>query len=261
MGRSIVRGGLNSLVKDAWEAFECADPSSRVHPAMPILFFGDFEAYDDSPARVVTVGLNPSLHEFPEDSPFRRFPGCAGISAAERVRYLRGLCSYFHVRPYCSWFKYYEAALGGAEASYYPGKKTSTALHTDIGSPVATNPTWSGLGVAKRRSLQVRGGPLWHRLLEVLKPQIVLLSIARPHLSRIDYPALSDWRTVDEFKYKNGKPRKPPYPVVDVRWYEIIGKRSLFVFSTANRKPLLQLTAEEKRRVGELALRTYGEGL
>ena len=261
MGRRIEKGGLNSLVKEAWKAFECADPSLRVHPAMPILFFGDLEAYSVSPVRVVTVGLNPSFQEFPEGSPFRRFPECDGITATERARYLRGLYSYFRVCPYCNWFKYYEAALRGAEASYYPGQKPSTALHTDIGSPVATNPTWSGLGEAKRRSLQVRGGPLWHRLLEILKPEIVLLSVARKYLSRIDYPASSDdWRRIHEFRHKRSGESGKPNPVVDVRWYEIIGKRSLFVFSTADRKPLLRLTAEEKRRVGKLALQTYRKG-
>ena len=59
------RDGWIPVVKEAWKAFECAAPSSRVCPAMPILFFGDLEAYSTSPFRVVTVGLNPSLQEWP----------------------------------------------------------------------------------------------------------------------------------------------------------------------------------------------------
>ena len=99
------RDGLIPVAKEAWKAFECAAPSSRVSPAMPILFFGDVEAYSASPFRVVTVGLNPSLKEFPEDSPFKRFPRCTGITAADSEQYLQGLCSYFRVHPYRRWFQ------------------------------------------------------------------------------------------------------------------------------------------------------------
>ena len=39
------RTSLIEAVKEAWEAFECAASSSGVYPVMPILFFGDFQAY------------------------------------------------------------------------------------------------------------------------------------------------------------------------------------------------------------------------
>ena len=225
---------------------------------MPILFFGDFEAYSASSIRVVTVGLNPSLKEFPEGSPFQRFPGCAEITAADSERYVQGLCSYFRVHPYLTWFRSYDVALGGAEASFYPGKPP-TALHTDIASPVATNPTWSKLGELERSALQEKGGAIWRRLLEILKTQIVLLSVARKHLERIDchYPALNDWRPVQEFKYKkSGERRRRPYPVC-VRWYEIMGDPTLFVFGAAAQTPFGLLSDKQKRRVGEFARRTY----
>ena len=263
MGRrkGIDRGGLDSLVMEAWKAFECAVPASRVHPAMPILFFGDFEAYDASPVRMVTVGSNPSHQEFPEGSPFRRFPGCAGVTAADGGRYLQGLCSYFRADPYRRWFRLYDVALGGARASYYPGQP-STALHTDFGSPVATNPTWSELREPERRALQERGGVLWRRLLEILKPQIVLLSVAGKDREYIGshFPALNDWRRIHAFRRKkNGEPRKRPYPI-DARWYAITGEPSLFVYGAKGLTPFQLLTDEQKRRVGELARRTYGKG-
>ena len=262
MDRRIERGGLNSLVAEAWKAFECAAPSSRVHPAMPILFFGDLEAYSASSVRVVTVGSNPSSAEFPEGSPFRRFPGCAGITATEGERYLRGLCSYFDADPYRRWFRFYDVALGGTEASYYPGRKPSTALHTDFGSPVATNPTWSGLGEAEHRALQGKGGILWRRLLEILKPEIVLLSVKRKDREYIEgrFPALNDWRRIHEFRRKiSGEPRKRPYPV-DARWYAITGEPSLFVYGAKAQTPFGSLSDMQKRRVGELARQTYGKG-
>ena len=45
----------------AWSSFDrAAALTSRVRPAAPILFFGDFDQYCSSPLRIVTVGLNPS---------------------------------------------------------------------------------------------------------------------------------------------------------------------------------------------------------
>jgi len=45
-----------------------------VRPSMPILFFGDSRRYECSTLKVITVGLNPSKLEFPNNDPFRRFP-------------------------------------------------------------------------------------------------------------------------------------------------------------------------------------------
>ena len=248
---------LIPVVKEAWGAYECAD--SRVRSSMPILFFGDLDAYFKSSFRMVTVGLNPSLKEFPEGSPFKRFPACKKITVADCERYLDGLCSYFSQQPYSSWFGFYDTVLGGAEASYYPGEP-STALHTDIASPVATDPTWKKLGKSERIALQEKGSAIWCRLLEVLKPQMVLLSVAREHLERIEFPALNDWRTIHEFKCKmDGGRRSSPYPVC-ARWYEIVGDPSLFVFGQAAQKPFGSLSDEKKRRVGEIAREAYEKG-
>ena len=92
--------------------------------------------------RVLSVGLNPSLYEFPADSPFRRFPLAEGVTLREPEPYLDALSAYFRTDPYCSWFSAFELMLNGLGASFYEGKP-STALHTDICSPVATDPTWS----------------------------------------------------------------------------------------------------------------------
>ena len=126
---------------------------------MPILFFGDLDAYRASPLHVVTVGLNPSLHEFPADEPFRRFPLAEGSLGREPSRYLDATSSYFRTDPYARWFSSaFEPLLNGMQASYYQGGG-STALHTDICSPVATNPTWSRLDEADRAALESGPGP------------------------------------------------------------------------------------------------------
>ena len=78
------RAHLREVVSGAWGAFgQAAALPSRVNPSIPILFFGDLDAYFSSKVRVLSVGLNPSLHEFPSDSPFRRFPQAEGGAVNE----------------------------------------------------------------------------------------------------------------------------------------------------------------------------------
>ena len=84
------RRRLTRSVSEAWRVFDrAAGLPSRATPAAPILFFGDLDAYRASPLRVLTVGLNPSQHEFPTGNPFQRFPLLNGGSTdREPNRYL-----------------------------------------------------------------------------------------------------------------------------------------------------------------------------
>ena len=247
-------------VEEAWGAFgRAAAFPSHVSLSLPILFFGNLEAYCSSRMRVLTVGLNPSLHEFPEDAPFRRFPLAEGVTVREPGRYLDALSAYFHTDPYHVWFSSFELLLNGLEASYYEGQP-STALHTDICSPVATDPTWSGLDRVVQKALERDGGPLWHSLLKVLRPQIVMLSVARRHLSRIRFNALTEWRTIHVFeRTRSGAPRRRPV-VVKGRWCEIGGEPSLLVFVPAAQKPLGRLGSIQKREAGAVALEVLRRG-
>ncbi len=199
MGSNAQIPRLGPLVAQAWRAFERAVRlPSRVSPAIPILFFGDIDAYCRSPVRMLTVGLNPSLEEFPARKPFRRFPVAASVTADDRDRYVKALSAYFRTDPYHTWFRHFEPLLNGARSNYYPGWP-STALHTDICSPVATNPTWSRLSNSDRATLEVYGLPLWHSLLEALRPHVVVLSVARSHLDRIVFDALDRWKVMHTF--------------------------------------------------------------
>ena len=152
-----------------------------------------------------------------------------------------------------------EPMLNGLGASFYEGKP-STALHTDICSPVATDPTWSGLDPDEQKALEKEGGPLWHGLLEVLQPQIVTLSVAFHRLSRIQFKALSEWRVVHVFeRTEAGALRKRPVEI-SARWCEIGGEPSLFVFVPAAQKPLGRLSSNQKRDAGEIAIEVLRRG-
>lgn len=253
------RQPLAPLVDQAWQAFDLAgNLPSRVTPAAPILFFGDVDAYLDSPLRVLTVGLNPSLHEFPSNDAFRRFPLIQDHGEREPSRYLDAMSAYFRTKPYRGWFSSYEAVLNGARSSYYAGKR-STALHTDICTPVATDPTWSRLG-PDRLELQAAGVPLWHELLKVLRPQIVLLSVAKWHLDHIRFQALGPWHALRVFERTGqGNLRKRPYEV-RARWYEVTSERSLFALGRAAQKPFGHLANIQKREAGAIVVEAYEDG-
>ena len=247
-----VRQNLHEVVGKAWDAFgRAGNLPSRVSPAVPILFFGDLRAYCASVTRILTVGKNPSKEEFPEKSRFLRFRLAENVAADEPDAYLDALCAYFRAdsQPYRRWFNSYEPFLNAVGASYY-GAKHSTALHTDICSIVATDPTWRRLDPSQRRALERDGVPLWHDLLNVLKPQVVVISVAKGHLDKIKFRPLSDWETVHIFdRTKDGSRRQTPVKVQGRR-YEISGEPSLFVFVRAAEMPMGLLGDRQKHESG-----------
>lgn len=251
---------LESVVSGAWRSFErAAALGSRVYPAVPVLFFGDVDAHLVSPLRVVTAGLNPSLREFPSHDPFRRFPLAANAGRDNPSRYIEALSAYFRTKPYGGWFGHYEPLLNGMDASYYNGE-ASTALHTDICSPVATDPTWSRLGESDQELLLDGGAPLWHALLEVLQPHVVVLSVARRHLSRITFEPLAPWQLVHRFDYTaDDALRDRPYEA-EGRWYVVGDEPSLFVFCPASQTPLGSISYNQRHRLGSIVADTHPSG-
>jgi len=226
--------GLGRL---AWSAFDArrkalaaADGAAVVDPSVPILYFGDRDAYLTSPWRIVTVALNPSRAEFPREDPFRRFPLAQGL-AESGDDYLAALDTYFKTDPYKSWFSSYESLLNGLDASYYPGAR-STALHTDLCSPVATDPTWTKLSRDTREALTSDGVVLWHELMRELRPDVIVVSIARAHLAKIEFDAGEPF----EISRLEEDGRSRPY-VTEGRWLDVDGHRSLMVFGQAAHRP------------------------
>lgn len=166
------------------------------------------------------------------------------------------MSAYFRTDPYDKWFGSLEPLLNGMGGSFYGGE-SSTVLHTDICSPVATDPTWSRLSEADQAVLVADGVPLWHELLEVLQPNVVVLSVARRHLGRIAFGRLAPWEFIHRFDYTaDGALRDRPYEM-DGCWHLVGAEPCLFVFCPASQTPLGSITKNQGRELGSIVADTY----
>lgn len=143
-----------------------------VKPAIPIVWFGNIERYKRSQKKVVTVALNPSLKEFGRGR-FEMVPLNAG-NAIPRLE--STLNAYFETNPY-GWFNHFENALSALGSSYYAQRAPNAALHIDIYSAIATNPTWGKLAANQKSATERKD--LFKRLLALLNPDVILFSAGR----------------------------------------------------------------------------------
>jgi hypothetical protein len=138
-----------------------------VRSSLPVLFFGDLFG-----AEVVTVGLNPSQHEYltPRGELLaggaQRFATLESLEASRRESLTEEQCSeavrrmreyYAPGRPVYRWFIGLERVLGGFGVSL-AGR---TAAHLDLVQE-STAPVWSGLSVGAREELLRSDLPFLH---------------------------------------------------------------------------------------------------
>lgn len=219
-----------------------------VMPSLPILYFGDTVSYKNSSIKIVTVGKNPSVNEFrlkkTDDYSFIRFP-----KWNENDKNLQeSLDSYFENNPLKSWFSSFEPILNGLNASYYKGSKLNRAIHTDICSPLATNPTWSLLNDNQRETLFKEGIILWKQLIEELQPDFLFVSIPKNLFHEI-FSSSGKELVVFETK-KDGEERKKPYQVF-LYEYHLKSKKVKVVFGQAANKPFDTISESQKFEIGK----------
>lgn len=251
-----------------------------VRPSLPVAYFGDSESYARSPIKIVTAALNPSFHEFPTEEPYRRFPKARDImsspqmTVARRVELLRqALDAYFVTKPYRDWFDAsYSSVLRGLDASFRYSNRSgtpshpNTAIHTDFLSPLATKEGWGDFSKNNRAAAKLLAGtgtPLWHQLIEVLQPDIVLLSIGDTHLSSLAFSSPNQsgkfdaitGRLVESFR------EKWPEYILTARWVRTgESKNTLVLSGLAGRKPFLAVRDEYKMKVGAVARSIFEAG-
>jgi hypothetical protein len=128
-------------------------------------------------------------------------------------------------------------------ASFYPGRD-AIALHTDIGTPLATDPTWSRLTDAARAVLSGPGRRIWHSLVEYLQPDVILLSVAARHLASIQFPRAHP--PTEIFRVE----RKRRYVVTATTLQLAGGKHPRLIFGRAVTTPFGLISNDDKRTLG-----------
>ena len=190
---------METLIKDVWNEFVNSKNTLSTHlvnDSIPIIWFGDLNKYSESDKKIVTVSLNPSNIEFEDKkgNKINRFPNASAIKGLNSLSpkdistYETAMNNYFNVRPYTNWFKNPEYALRALDASY-GGKMTNTqeayhntAIHIDIKCPLATDPTWSKLPKEIVSYLDKQFIGYFDKLLNILEPDIILVSINRDYI-------------------------------------------------------------------------------
>ncbi len=195
----LLDSNLNNVIDSYWKDFYHKSKFEYVvSPSIPIIWFGDIEKYMSSSneSRIITVALNPSVLEFKERKDDAkdpeislRFPGSRNIilknenlSSEDKISLYKSLNDYFKENPYGKWFNNFEKILNSMNATY-GGKMNkenvsykSHAIHIDIFSAIATNPTWGKLNNKQKEEISYNEGFI--NLIKVLQPDIILISVA-----------------------------------------------------------------------------------
>lgn len=188
-----------------------------VKPSLPLLYYGDLTQYLNSKFKVITVGINPSPRLFPSDNPYRCFPTTVSFEQIIKQNlletYLNLLNHYFKTLPYYQWFVGYDYFLKPLKVGYIDSK--NTAIHLDFCSAIATYPTWSKLQQQQPNftgSLSQTGRKIWHQLIQLLQPDLIVASIGKKYLQQIEFTQLNDWQIFHQVSHtKTATQRKTAY--------------------------------------------------
>jgi hypothetical protein len=219
-----------------------------VNPSIPILYFGNEEAYRASDLKVITVGKNPSLNEFLDKglgkyNVLYRFPNFNGKN------YTSVWNEYFQKRPLIQWFSAFEPILNGMGCSYYQNNQfKNIVLHTDICSPIATDPTWSRLSNNQQQLLFTQGLQIWWDLVKDLAPDVILISIPK-NLFMQNISTVFGQSIFTASHRANGKRRIRSYEVFR-QYLNINNKLTNIVYGKANIKPFMDIDDNLKRKLG-----------
>ncbi len=259
---------LYELIDKTWKHYNDMKKNDYViKKSIPILFFGDYSKYINSELKIVTVGLNPSHHEFPVNSG-ERFKNIDELynnytgSKDHNEQYIKTLSNYFSYNPYKKWFdNACECVLNGMDCSYYENKnKSNVALHTDLFSPIATDPVWSALKKKLKKeyshellNLSKPGLEIWHELIEILAPDVILYSNSKTYLDLVDIGNFNKDNNTEFFELVRENKRN--HIIKDQLLSLESGKETYFIIAPGGRKPFGNLLSEEREIIGNEIIR------
>lgn len=230
---------LSQIIEMSWELFNkyrYIDNSLIVDPSIPILWFGDLEAYEESPEgeRVITFAINPSSDEFrltkKEEFNFVRFKEGKKIyskdsfSDSDMKIFKDTLNNYYKDEPYKKWFKWLESPLNCVNASYggklKNGDFSNTAIHIDL-CPLATSLKWGDVPKNIQKALIMDSEIILSNLIDYLKPNKILASMAQKKLENVFGKATIEKKLKKDYSDgKGGFIKKYDYNGIDL----IVGK-------------------------------------
>ena len=192
---------MHHFILNCWNNFQKIKQLPYVVPnSIPILWFGDLNAYSSSDLRVRHCGIKPVEYGI---SPQKRINklrcysslpkaaslvGKSYLSPTDIQIYEDSMNDYFvnnlngKSTWYRTWFSNNEAALHGLDASYFDSVNYKRiAIHIDLQTPVATN-KWSSLTNNQKQVLQDNVGYSFSQLLNHLDPHVIITSMNRDYI-------------------------------------------------------------------------------
>lgn len=195
-----IKKDLFRIIDMYWDDFNNKRELPGVIPSfIPIVWFGDMDAYFKSKIKTVTIALNPSWHELSSDGQklnlsYQRFIGAdtllskTKLNDSEKEKLTSIYNNYFREDPYYSWFLCYDTkCMGfiskyGYEVSYgYNCNPRNIAIHIDFYSTLPTDPVYSKLKndpVYEKTYCELPNKDLFKEFLGFLKPNVILFSSA-----------------------------------------------------------------------------------
>lgn len=245
---------LKHLIEVVHNNYKEQNQNCVLKDQIPILWFGDLNKYLISKNKIVTVSLNPSNNEFGNlkkgisYNTQYRFPDYDGTIESLITAYNNYFKS--NRNPYHSWFKAsFSSILQSFDASHYDNT-LNNALHTDIAIPYATDPTWTGLTNVEKKYFEPIGQKIWHELINILEPDIILISASGGFQNKILFPKIHEsWKIIIP---------KEKFPVL-FNQIRVNDKIVDIVFQTQGRKPFLNINREEKLNLKNI-LELYKNG-
>lgn len=219
-------------------------------------WFGNRDEYAKSDTKIITVGLNPSGREFGNPkSPnvALRFPGITSMLPKHPYKgnFAHQWNNYFNYNP-LSWFNQgFEPVLNGIGASY-DNSTLLRAIHTDLCTPWATDPTWSSLPKVDKMALTNNYTfQEWKTLIKELKPDIIIACIPNEYRDKI-MGHIPTSIIIEISHKKDGGSRKRAIKV-----YAATYNGALIVFGKSFNIPFGDVSLYQKNKIGEIIKRCY----
>lgn len=238
-----------------------------INGTINIDWFGDQKKYEKSPIKIITVGLNPSGIEFSVDK-IHKTPNVSlrfGHIPAHQIpkypstgNFPNAWNNYFNFNPY-KWFgQGFEHVLRGLNASYggkllQNGEEVScTAIHTDLCTPWATDPTWSQESSKVKIALTKNYTfPDWVNLVVAIKPDIIIACIPQKYRKALmGSKPLTD--IIHIVHTKTGARRNRPV-IIRADVYQ----GALIVFGQTQNVPFGNVSTLQKNRIGQIINNCY----